>query len=90
MHARTQGAGAALPGSFLTRNVYAGADGDATLLNGAKAEQRQGEREAMARMNMPVDVHFDKIVLGHFHEAINHQHWIKLGGSCAKLCLCLG
>lgn len=50
VHARTQGAGAALPGSFLTRNVYAGADGDATLLNGAKAEQRQGEREAMARI----------------------------------------
>lgn len=50
VHARTQGAGAALPGSFLTRNVYAGADGDVTLLNGAKAEQRQGEREAMARI----------------------------------------
>jgi len=50
MHARTQGAGAALPGSFLTRNVYAGADGDATVLNGAKAEQRHGEREAMARI----------------------------------------
>ena len=50
VHARTQGAGAALPGSFLTRNVYAGADGDATLLSGAKAEQRQGEREAMARI----------------------------------------
>lgn len=50
VHARTQGAAAALPGSFLTRNVYAGADGDATLLNGAKADQRQGEREAMARI----------------------------------------
>ena len=50
VHARTQGAGAALPGSFLTRNVYAGGDGDATLLSGAKAEQRHGEREAMARI----------------------------------------
>ncbi len=50
VHARTQGAGAALPGSFLTRSVYAGADGDATVLNGAKAEQRHGEREAMARI----------------------------------------
>ena len=50
VHARTQGAGAALPGSFLTRNVYAGGDGDAALLSGAKAEQRQGEREAMARI----------------------------------------
>lgn len=50
VHARTQGAGASLPGSFLTRSVYAGADGDATLLNGAKAEQRHGEREAMARI----------------------------------------
>ena len=50
VHARTQGAGAALPGSFLTRNVYAGGDGDAALLSGAKAEQRHGEREAMARI----------------------------------------
>jgi hypothetical protein len=50
VHARTQGAAAALPGSFLTRSMYAGADDDAVLLSGARAEQRQGEREAMARI----------------------------------------
>ena len=48
VHARTQGANAALPGSFLTRSVYAGTDQDAELLRGSKAENRQGEREAEA------------------------------------------
>jgi hypothetical protein len=50
VHARTQGANAALPGSFLTRSVYAGTDQDAELLRGSKAENRQGEREAMNRL----------------------------------------
>lgn len=50
VHARTQGAGAALPGSFLTRSVYAGTDDDANLLSGSKAENRQGERDAMSRL----------------------------------------
>ena len=34
----------------------------------------------MARMNMPVDRHFDKIVIGHFHTALNHGDWL-IGGA---------
>ncbi|MCH8179681.1 MAG: DUF3365 domain-containing protein [Proteobacteria bacterium] len=60
VHARTQGASAALPGAFLTRAVYAGSDEDAALLQGARTgtglgagsgmESRQEERHAMARV----------------------------------------
>jgi hypothetical protein len=42
--------------------------------------ERKKQREAMARMNMPIDKHFDKIVIGHFHSAVNHEHWM-IGGS---------
>jgi hypothetical protein len=42
--------------------------------------ERKKQREAMARMNMPTDRHFDKIVIGHFHSAVNHEHWL-IGGS---------
>lgn len=42
--------------------------------------ERRKQREAMARMNMPDATHFDSIVLGHFHAALNHEHWI-IGGS---------
>lgn len=41
---------------------------------------RRKQREAMARMNMPDEKHFDKIVIGHFHSALNHEHWL-VGGS---------
>jgi hypothetical protein len=42
--------------------------------------ERKKQREAMARMNMPVDRHFDKIVIGHFHTALNHGDWL-IGGA---------
>jgi hypothetical protein len=42
--------------------------------------ERRKQREATARMNMDPSVHFDKIVIGHFHEALNHQHWL-IGGN---------
>lgn len=42
--------------------------------------ERKKQREAMARMNMAPDKHFDRIIIGHFHEALNHQHWM-IGGS---------
>lgn len=42
--------------------------------------ERKKQREAMTRMNMPVEKHFDKIVIGHFHSAVNHEHW-NIGGS---------
>lgn len=41
---------------------------------------RRKQREAMARMNMPEERHFHKIVIGHFHSALNHEHW-NIGGS---------
>jgi hypothetical protein len=42
--------------------------------------ERKKQREAMARMNMPIHTHFDKIVIGHFHAAVNHLDWL-IGGS---------
>jgi len=42
--------------------------------------ERKKQREAMARMNMPADKHFHRIVIGHFHSALNHEHWY-IGGS---------
>ena len=42
--------------------------------------ERRKQKEAMARMNMDVSKHFDKIVIGHFHTALNHEHWL-IGGS---------
>lgn len=42
--------------------------------------ERKKQKEAMARMNMDSSKHFDKIVIGHFHTALNHEHWM-IGGS---------
>ena len=42
--------------------------------------ERRKQKEAMARMNMPEAKHFDRIVIGHFHTALNHEHWM-IGGS---------
>lgn len=50
VHVRTVGANAAIPGSFLTRSVYAPNDGDAGVLQGAGAEGRVIERAAMERV----------------------------------------
>ncbi len=50
VHARTQGAAAALPGTFLTRSVYASTEGDAGVLQGARSERGLAERDAMARV----------------------------------------
>ena len=50
LHARTQGASAALPGTFLTRSVYAGTDEDAGVLQGSRSEHRLDERGAMERV----------------------------------------
>lgn len=50
VHVRTVGANAAIPGSFLTRSIYAPSDGDAGVLQGARAESRVNERAAMERL----------------------------------------
>lgn len=50
VHARTQGAQAALPGTFLTRSVYAVSEGDSGILQGSKTDDRVGERQAMDRI----------------------------------------
>lgn len=50
VHVRTQGASAALPGTFLTRSVYAQSGDDAAVLRGARAEDRMEERAAMDRV----------------------------------------
>ena len=42
--------------------------------------ERKKQREAMARMNMAESKHFDKIVIGHFHTGLDHEHWM-VGGS---------
>lgn len=44
VHARTQGANAKIPGTFLTRSVYAGSKEEGQLLQGAKAGERESER----------------------------------------------
>ena len=48
VHVRTAGTQGGIPGSFLTRAVYAGSDGDAALLQGTRTDG--GEREALARL----------------------------------------
>jgi hypothetical protein len=51
VHVRTKGADSRLPGSFLTRSVYAGSELDGNLLQGALANAGDGaERQAMQRM----------------------------------------
>lgn len=54
VHVRTEGAGAALPGTFLTRSVYAMTNGDAAFLQGARAEDKDApkltEKQVMQRV----------------------------------------
>ncbi|WP_290871528.1 DUF3365 domain-containing protein [Aquabacterium sp.] len=50
VHVRTQGATAKLPGTFLTRSVFALSGDDASVLNGARTQDRQDERGAMERV----------------------------------------
>lgn len=50
VHVRTVGANAAIPGSFLTRSVYAPNDGDHGVLQGARVESALAERAAMDRV----------------------------------------
>lgn len=50
VHVRTVGTDAKIPGSFLTRAVYAANGGDAAVLNGSRAGQGEAEREAMQRV----------------------------------------
>lgn len=52
LHARTVGASAPIPGSFLTRSVYAGQDADGGVLQGSAAGQRAAEMEALSRMEV--------------------------------------
>jgi hypothetical protein len=42
--------------------------------------ERKVSRESKARMNMPEHRHFHKIVIGHFHTALDHEDWF-VGGS---------
>lgn len=42
--------------------------------------ERKVARESKARMNMPEQRHFHKIVIGHFHTALDHEDWF-VGGS---------
>lgn len=50
VHVRTIGTDAKIPGSFLTRAVYAANGGDATVLAGSRAGQSENERDAMQRV----------------------------------------
>ena len=50
LHARTVGSGAAIPGSFLTRSVYAAEAADNSLLQGNATGQRAAELEALSRL----------------------------------------
>jgi hypothetical protein len=47
VHVRTQGAGAPIPGTFLTRSMYARSRDDAQVLQGARAESGNNERALM-------------------------------------------
>ena len=42
--------------------------------------ERKKMKEAMTRMNMAESKHFHKILIGHFHAALNHPDWM-IGGS---------
>ncbi len=50
VHVRTQGVNAALPGSFLTRSVYAVSGDDAAVLQGSKSDANTTAHEAMDRV----------------------------------------
>jgi hypothetical protein len=41
---------------------------------------RKVSKEALARMNMREGLHFDRVVMGHFHAPLNAP-WYTLGGS---------
>lgn len=47
VHIRTEGANAPMPGTFLTRSVYARNAGDAHVLQGARADDRAKEKEVL-------------------------------------------
>ncbi len=47
VYARTQGANAKIPGTFLTRSVYAGSKEEGQLLQGAKTGERESERDLL-------------------------------------------
>ncbi|MEY4766924.1 MAG: hypothetical protein RI907_3597 [Pseudomonadota bacterium] len=47
VHVRTQGAHAKIPGTFLTRSIYARSTDDAQLLQGAKTDARESERQLL-------------------------------------------
>ena len=42
--------------------------------------ERKKMREATARMNMPEDRRFHRLVVGHFHTGLDHMDWL-IGGS---------
>lgn len=50
VHVRTVGANAKIPGTFLTRSVYAANDGDSAVLQGSAGGQAKDERAAMERL----------------------------------------
>jgi hypothetical protein len=50
VHVRTVGVEARIPGSFLTRAVYAASEDDASVLQGSRGGHREGERQAMQRV----------------------------------------
>lgn len=50
MHARTEGLGAPIPGSYLTRSTYAVTTTELGLLQGVKADQGLEQRQAMERL----------------------------------------
>lgn len=50
VHVRTIGTDARIPGSFLTRAVYASNGGDAAVLSGSRAGPGAAERDAMQRV----------------------------------------
>lgn len=50
IHVRTVGANAQIPGSFLTRSVYAPTDGDNHVLQGARVDGVMAERALMERV----------------------------------------
>lgn len=47
VHVRTQGAHASIPGTFLTRSVYARSTDDAQVLQGAKTTAKDSERQLL-------------------------------------------
>ena len=50
LHARTEGLGAPIPGSYLTRSTYAVSMAEQGLLQGVKTEDAKEERQAMERL----------------------------------------